>query len=402
MELTKFNTGSEILAHIKHDMRQIPEGKSYGNESVDTELSKENYSLIDRGNTAAEVNKYRKDFEKQCFKYNRKNLVHAVELVIQCPSDCPQEQHEAFFQTTFDWYCEKYLPAGKDCVFVAEVHKDEHKYVTTLENGHVIKKDISKEHLHIMYVPVVSAGEKHPDFKYRLNADQLTRRAVLKDMHPSLQHELEKKGIQGTVYAKKSGDGQTIGLSVKQLKYITENYGVVLDHSITVDELAQIISKNVNLTAKVDSLSETIAIKNKDLTELKSNILSREHQIELLQTKMHNESAEITVEKEKEELRTKLQQKELENEKLRTSTQQAIQEKEFENRRLQEQLQSAQEQLKSKDLELKQSKERIAELEQTKENTWGADTGWGNQSDWGNQSGWNNTKNFDVDEEKTW
>ncbi len=65
MELTKFSTGGEILAHIKHDVRQIPEGKSYGNESVDSELSKTNYSLIDRGKTAAEINKYRKDFEKE-------------------------------------------------------------------------------------------------------------------------------------------------------------------------------------------------------------------------------------------------------------------------------------------------------------------------------------------------
>lgn len=402
MELTKFNSGGEILAHIKHDMRQIPEGKSYGNESVDTELSKTNYSLIDRGKTAAEVNQYRKDFEKQCFKYKRKNLVHSVELVIQCPSDCPQEQHEAFFQTAFDWYCENYLPAGKNCVFVAEVHRDEHKYVTAFENGKEVQKDISKEHLHLMYVPAVPAGEKHPDFKYRLNADQLTKRAVLRDMHPSLQRELEEKGIQGTVYSKKSGDGQTIGLSVKQLKYITENYGVVIDHSITVDELAQIMTKNVSLTEKVDSLSTTVSTQKKDLAELKSNILARDHQIELLQTKMHNESEEITVEKEKEELRAKLQQKELENEKLKSLAQQVIKEKELENHKLQEQLQSAQDQLKNKDLELQQTKEKIAELEQSKENTWGADAGWGNQSEWGNQSGWGETKNFDVDEEKTW
>ena len=57
MELTKYG-GTEILAHIKHDLRQLPEGKSYGNESVDITISKEvNYSLIDRGSTVAEVNK---------------------------------------------------------------------------------------------------------------------------------------------------------------------------------------------------------------------------------------------------------------------------------------------------------------------------------------------------------
>ena len=92
MELTKYHS-SEILAHIRHDLRQIPAGKSYGNESVDLALTKENYSLITRGKTAKEVNQYRKDFEAKLFKYNRSNLVHAVELVIQCPSDCPPYQY---------------------------------------------------------------------------------------------------------------------------------------------------------------------------------------------------------------------------------------------------------------------------------------------------------------------
>ena len=76
MELTKYNA-NEILSHIRHDLRQLPVGKSYGNESVDTELSHTNYSLINRGKTAKEVNQYRKDFESKIFKYNRKNLVHA-------------------------------------------------------------------------------------------------------------------------------------------------------------------------------------------------------------------------------------------------------------------------------------------------------------------------------------
>ena len=280
MELTKFSTGGEILAHIKHDVRQIPEGKSYGNESVDSELSKTNYSLIDRGKTAAEINQYRKDFEKECFKYNRKNLVHSVELVIQCPSDCPQEQHEQFFQTAFDWYCNKYLPAGKDCVFVAEVHRDEHKYITAYENGKEVQKDISKEHLHIMYVPAVPAGEKHPDHEYRLNADQLTKRAVLRDMHPSLQKELEEKGIQGTVYRKKSSDGKTIGLSVKQLKEITDKYGITIEHSLTIDELAQIMEKNVELTEKVDVLSSAVTERNQDISDLTKTLSVKDNQIE--------------------------------------------------------------------------------------------------------------------------
>lgn len=318
MELTKYG-GTEILAHIRHDLRQLPEAKSYGNESVDLELSDENYSLIDRGSTAAEVNKYRKDFENEIFKYNRKNLVHAVELVIQCPNDCPLEQHEAFFQTAFDWYCREYLPAGERCVFVAEVHRDEHKCVETPEG----LKDISKEHLHICYVPAVPAGEKHPDFEYRLNADVLTKKAVLREMHPSLQAELDEKGIQATVFKKKSGDGKTIPLTVKQLKDITEKTGVVIDHSLSVDELVAIFSKNVELRHKVEALS---------------SLISEQKQIN-------------------HELNNQLQNVVLENKKL-------------------------QEQIKTKDLELDAQKHTV----DSKKNVWGADVAWGSPSGWGNNN----------------
>ena len=402
MELTKFSTGGEILAHIKHDVRQIPEGKSYGNESVDSELSKTNYSLIDRGKTAAEINQYRKDFEKECFKYNRKNLVHSVELIIQCPSDCPQEQHEQFFQTAFDWYCDKYLPAGKDCVFVAEVHRDEHKFITAYENGKEVQKDISKEHLHIMYVPAVPAGEKHPDYEYRLNADQLTKRAVLRDMHPSLQKELEEKGIQGTVYRKKSSDGKTIGLSVKQLKEITDKYGITIDHSLTVDELAQIMEKNVELTEKVDVLSSAVTERNQDISDLTKTLSVKDNQIEKLKTELHSKTTDVAADKEIENLRSKLHETEAENAKIKSAASQIINEKELENQKLQEQLQTIKEQLHERDLELQKSKDKIAELENTKDKTWGSDAGWGNQSGWGKTSAWNTNNNNTYEEEKTW
>ena len=64
-EITKFGA-SEVAFHIKHDLREIPEGKDYGNESIIPEKSKDNYSLLDRCQTAAEANKYRKQIEKEC------------------------------------------------------------------------------------------------------------------------------------------------------------------------------------------------------------------------------------------------------------------------------------------------------------------------------------------------
>ena len=63
-----------------------------------------------------------------------------------------------------------------------------------------------------------------------------------------------------------------------------------------------------------------------------------------------------------------------------------------------------QEQLKNKDLELQQEREKVAELEAKKstvtaapkEQTWGADAGWGSSS------GWGTNKTHTVEEEKLW
>lgn len=104
-EITKFRA-EEVVYHIRHDLRELSSGSSYGNTAVTPSLSGNNYSLLkDRCQTAAEANKYRKEIEKECFKYNRKNLIHAVEVVVQCPADCPPDQHEQFFQETYNYIC---------------------------------------------------------------------------------------------------------------------------------------------------------------------------------------------------------------------------------------------------------------------------------------------------------
>lgn len=237
---------------------------------MDTSLSWKNERLIDRGRTAEEVNKYRKNFEKEIFKYNRKNLVHAVEVCIQCPSDCPPDQEDAFFKESYNYIVSK-LPAGEKCVFVAEIHRDEHHFVTTIENGIEVTKDISKAHLHIAYVPAVP-DLKHDGYEYKLCADQLTKRAILKEMHPQLQFHLDSKGIQATVFHKKDSGGKTISLSVNQLKEITAKTGIVIDHSLTVDELANIISQNASYKQDIESLSSIVQEQRKEICLLQDKI----------------------------------------------------------------------------------------------------------------------------------
>ena len=237
-EIAKWQS-RQVLPIIRHNMRRLPDGNLNGNKSIQPELIQQNYSLIDRGSTCNEINQYRKQIEKECYKYNRKNLIHAIEVVIQCPSDCPEEQRELFYRECFEYICST-LPMGKRCVFVAEVHLDEKHFSPTGEL-------LSKGHIHIMYVPAVW-DLKHEEYEFKLCADQLTKKSLLKAFHPELQEYLTQKGIQATVYYPKSGNGTVIGLSVSQLKDITEKTGIRLESSITTDRLSEILLGNTEKT----------------------------------------------------------------------------------------------------------------------------------------------------------
>lgn len=216
---------NDTINFIRHNMRELPNGKSYGNTSVNTKLSKNNYSLIDRGKTADEINNYRKNIENQLYRFKRKNAVKSIEIVIQKPDDCIEE--ERFFKECLN-YIASTLPMGTECIFMAEVHKDEHKFI----NG----KDISKPHLHIMYVPAVK-DDKHKEYDYKLCADALTKRENFRTFHPKLQRWLDEKGVKGTVL-NKNKSGKSFKLTVSQLKEFTDSTGVVIDGSKTLDELA--------------------------------------------------------------------------------------------------------------------------------------------------------------------
>lgn len=266
MEITKYKNG-EILYQIRHDMRELPDEKLPSNEAINPQLTKNNYSIISRGKTAKEINNFRKQLEKEIFSYKRKDIVHDIEYVFQCPSDCPPDQKEAFFQACYD-YTVSTLPMGEKCVFVAEVHTDEKHKVTGPDGVEMV---ISKDHLHMHVIPAVP-DTKHEGYKWRLCADQLTRKSVLRNFHPSLQKYLDEHGIHATVYKKKNGDGKSISLSVKQLKEISAKTGIVLDHSLTTNELAEILQTNILKDKQVEAMRSQLAVKNHEITGLKQSV----------------------------------------------------------------------------------------------------------------------------------
>ncbi|WP_026495411.1 plasmid recombination protein [Butyrivibrio sp. WCD3002] len=366
MEFLKYKTDSEIVAHIKHDIRAL---ESYGNEDIDSSLSHKNYNLVDRGKTVEEINQYRKDFEASCFKYNRKGLVRSMELIFHKPVDTPPEQEAIFFRACMDWYVSEYLGGCSDAVYGATCHVDERKYVNEVDTitGETKKLLVSKNHLHLSVIPIIPAGSKHPEYKYRLCADQLTKRAVLKSMGPSLQAFLKKRGIDGTVYNPNSESGKIIKLSVKQLKEITNKTGIVIKKSLTVDQLADILRENQQVKIHDKKLVQSLK-KAYHKIEIQSQELSR---IGILEEQLSQAKSVISA------LNSNIA---ISNERNHTLT--------AENNRLTSELQE-------KNTAILDLEKALRIKEQSVDHT---NNGWGSSGSWGNDNSWSQKQ----EEEYTW
>ena len=100
-------------------------------------------------------------------------------------------------------------------------------------------------------------------------------------MHRDLQAHLDSAGIQASVVKKKEGSGKNVSLSVAQLKELTRQTGIVLDHSLTMEELASLIVENNLKQGQIQVLQDTLEKKSQELERLKAYIeeLKNEHQI---------------------------------------------------------------------------------------------------------------------------
>lgn len=233
--IEKYSKG--IVGLIKHNLREFKDGTCPTNAEVDPTQKNANYSLIRRGNTAKEIELYRKQVMQEIFHYNRKNIVLCNEVVCTLPADCSPEQENMFFKETYNYICST-LPMGEKSIILAEVHKDEG---VIIQDGKILVQGLP--HLHVMYIPAVPAGNKHPDFQFRLCSDELTKRPVLKQWHPNYQKWLDNAGVKATV---SSGVTSGKGISVKALKEITKETGLSLDQIKNLDRENQILRQKIS------------------------------------------------------------------------------------------------------------------------------------------------------------
>lgn len=358
--IEKYHTG--IKKVIQHNIREFKDGKCPTNLEVNPEKMKYNYSLIRRGNTAKEIEAYRKKITSECFHYKRKNIVFANEVIFTLPSDTPSEQERAFFEESLK-YLISTLPLGERAIFLAECHCDEGQ---VLKDGKTVVE--GQKHLHVMYVPAV-ADSKHDGYSYKLCSDALTRRSVLKQWHPKYQKWLDDAGIKGTVY---SGKTSGKGISVKSLKEISKTTGLAFDQIQDLEKDRTELLKKIQTLEEEHTLSkQTIEQDKHTIMKLKNLLLECDHTIQALQ---ENNKLHVA---EKETLLNSLKEKE-------------------------SLLSVAKEKLQDLNVELQHSNEKIKELENTtthshspadQEHTWGNDS-WGTQSEWG--------KTIDKENEHLW
>lgn len=349
--MKKYSTG--IVGEIKHNIREFKNGTCETNAEVNPEKTKENYFIIRRGDTAKDIEKYRKKIEKECFHYNRKNLVHANEVICTLPADCPPDQERKFFEESFKYICST-LPMGERCVFLAEVHCDE---------GHVLKDGVTvaegAKHLHVMYVPAVP-DSKHEGFKYKLCSDDLTKRAILKQWHPNYQKWMDEAGVKCTVA---SGVTSGKGISVKSLKEISKQTG------LSLQQIQNLEKENKLLHSKLIEIENELAASHHSLTQ-KDILLSE------LRTFAESSTKEIS------KLHSQLHDKIVENQQIKSLANEKIASVESE-------LQKAQERIK----ELEEKQRTISQEHSSKD--------WGTQT-WGTDNAWGTGTQKTLEEEKLW
>lgn len=278
----------DTIYYIRHALRELPPGKKHGNTEIDPELEDRNYPLLSRG-SSNETNQYRKQlFDKEIFRYNRKGLIQSLEYVIQCPDDVIEE--EKFFQTSYEYVRDQVLPMGEQCILSAVVHKDEHQYITDSEGE---KIDISKPHLHIIAVPAV-INKKDNGFDWKLSAHDLTSKAKFNQFHPGLQKACDDAGVKATVYQKGKKDGKKIALSVKQLKEITKKTGIVIEKSMTIDKLSEILVEHRDVKILDQKLKDSLKEKDLEILEIKTENKTLKQELLLAKEKIRELEKDIS------------------------------------------------------------------------------------------------------------
>lgn len=163
---------SNAWAILQHDTRTKDLTKSiYKNKDIDLSKSDLNYSFIDNSKEDKAYNSLKQRLSEVKVQ-NRADVKVLCSWVVTLPEDVKSEDEHRFFESTYNFMCEKY---GKQNIISADVHYDE-----------------SRPHLHCTFVPVVknTAKSKSP-FDYKVSAKEVLTKKHLKTWHTELSERVE-------------------------------------------------------------------------------------------------------------------------------------------------------------------------------------------------------------------
>ena len=183
----KYKAGA-FRKQLRHNRREIEHSSK---QDMDPSRQGQDYVLSpDRGMTEYD---YFKQRISQLYVYNRNDIKVMAGWVVTAPQNLDPKRYDDFFCSTYDFLENRY---GKENVIQAIVHDD--------EGG--------QPHLHFCFVPVVE-DPKH-DEGYKVCANEVLDRSVLRNFHPDLQRYLDEHGLEDahimTCVTKQQGGNRTV------------------------------------------------------------------------------------------------------------------------------------------------------------------------------------------------
>lgn len=164
----KFNRAASghMFKHFEREKDEEGNYVKFSNENIDLSRTHLNYNLAPARESQGDFVRQRCS-EVKC--QNRKDVNVMCSWIVTAPQDLPEQEHELFFKSTYEFLSERY---GKENVVSAYVHMDE-----------------LTPHMHFAFVPVVFE-KKHN--RYKVSSKEAVDLKELKIFHGELSAHLER------------------------------------------------------------------------------------------------------------------------------------------------------------------------------------------------------------------
>lgn len=234
------------------------EGCQLSNKDIDSSRTHLNYNLaqdIQPLRPEAYITKRMKEVKH----INRNDIVYMADWIVTVPKDVSKEDHDKFFEFTFQFLENKY---GRKNVVSAWVHNDE-----------------ATPHIHFSFIPVITDNGIE-----RLNCKKVLTRGALKQFHPELSAYLKQRlGYMPSIQndATKNGNRTIKELKNQEDLSFKTSMNNILDNieasQSIINESEQIQFESTGIIEKTKSLKKSHQVIDKlknNNKELQSNNLS--------------------------------------------------------------------------------------------------------------------------------